>query len=224
MALIPKRALDAYAMALEKAAGAAGRQASKAVRSFVSVNPEATVAQVRDFAIQAVTNATAKYGGATSALSAEFFDEVMEAEVVEATRAEVWDGPDADAISQGVRYQAGKLASGDADGFLDGVSELASYHTRRAATSTVARSVSRAGRGVRYARVPTRANPCPYCLMLASRGFVYRNEQTAGAGSHRHCTCVLVPGINGKTNVAGYDPAELFRRWRDGGSSTEARD
>lgn len=224
MAKVTRRAMEAYARALAAASETSGSEVAASVRRVMDALPGADVATVREAAVQAVANSVKRYGNAASALAAELFDEVMEAEGIEAPRAEAWDGPDADAISQGVRYQAGKLASGDADGFLDGVSELASYHTRRAASSTVARNVSRAGRGVRYARVPTRANPCPYCLMLASRGFVYRNEQTAGAGSHRHCTCVLVPGINGKTNVAGYDPDELFRRWRDGGSSTEARD
>lgn len=186
--------------------------------------PGADVATVRSATIQAVENSVTRYGGAVSSLAAEFFDEVMEAEGVDAPRAEAWDGPDADAISQAVRYQAGKLAAGDEGGYLHGVSELASYHTRKAASSTVARSVSRTGHGVRYARVPTRANPCPYCLMLASRGFVYLSEESAGAGSHRNCTCAMVPGIPGRTHVDGYDPAELYSRWRSGQQVTASID
>lgn len=214
MALIPKRALDAYARALEKAAGAAGRQASMAVRTFVSENPEATVAQVRDFAIQAVTNAARKYGGATSALAAELFDEVAEAEGVSAQRAETWDGPDADAISRGVRYQAGKLAGGDRDGFLDGMSELASYHARGAANHTMAANVGRTGGRLRYARVPRGAETCTFCMMLASRDFDYLTEESAGHANHRGCNCVIVPGIKGKTKVGGYDPSACKRLWR----------
>jgi hypothetical protein len=214
MALIPKRALDAYARALESAAGAAGRQASRAVRSFVSANPEATVAQVRDFAIQAVTNATRKYGGATSALAAELFDEVAEAEGVPAQRAETWDGPDDDAISRGVRYQAGKLADGDLDGFIGGLSDLTGYHARAAANHTMAGNVVRTGGRLRYARVPRGAETCTFCMMLASRDFDYLTEESAGHANHRGCNCVIVPGIKGKTKVGGYDPSACRRLWR----------
>lgn len=43
----------------------------------------------------------------------------------------------------------------------------------------------------------TRANGCGYCRMLASRGFAYRSEGTAEAGSHDHCRCVVLPRKKG---------------------------
>ncbi|MBR1745702.1 MAG: hypothetical protein IJ734_07000 [Fibrobacter sp.] len=56
---------------------------------------------------------------------------------------------------------------------------------------------------------------CPFCLMLASRGFVYLSEESAGDFDrfHRHCDCRIVPGT-ADTKVDGYDPAELYDRWK----------
>ncbi len=43
-----------------------------------------------------------------------------------------------------------------------------------------------------YARV-TDGNPCAFCAMLASRGPVYRSDQTGGFSAHGHCGCTAEP-------------------------------
>lgn len=212
---IPKRALEKYARALSAAEGAAGRQAAYAVERFIALNGSEEVALVRDFAIAAVESAVGQYGGATSALACELFDECMAAEGVATDPAETIDPVDRDAIERAVRYQAGKLPDGDEAGFVQGISEAAVYHARRAANITVAHNVElNRSRGVRYARVPQGAVTCDWCLMLASRGFAYKSEKDAAAGSHRHCDCMVVPGVSGKTSVEGYDPDTLYERWK----------
>jgi hypothetical protein len=75
---------------------------------------------------------------------------------------------------------------------------------------------------MRYARIPTGPDTCPWCLMLASRGFVYYTEHDAMAGCHQHCDCVAVPGrggysFNDATQVEGYDPDEYYALWRKSG-------
>ena len=99
------------------------------------------------------------------------------------------------------------------------MAEFAKDEVRRAAVSTVEDNVerarrTRAGVGVRFARVPTKVVPCPWCAMLASRGFAYGSAQAASAGSHHHCRCTVVPGVAGRTAVAGYDPAHYEDVWR----------
>ncbi len=67
--------------------------------------------------------------------------------------------------------------------------------------------------GVRYARVPF-GNSCAFCLMLASRGFVYETKTTAGEDKghyHAHCRCKIVAGKKG-TEIKGYDPDGLNKR------------
>lgn len=61
---------------------------------------------------------------------------------------------------------------------------------------------SRAG----YARVPV-GDTCAWCIMLASRGYVYRSYESAGGLDpdhyHAHCDCVVV-GYNDPIAIAGY--------------------
>ena len=67
---------------------------------------------------------------------------------------------------------------------------------------------------VRFARVPTGATTCPYCLMLASRGFVYHSELKALNANHRYCDCRIVEGFDGM-QVEGYDPDLYYDMWKN---------
>ena len=69
------------------------------------------------------------------------------------------------------------------------------------------------GRRVRFARIPTGATTCPYCCMLASRGFAYSSELSALNANHRHCDCRIVEGFEGMT-VEGYDPGYYYDIWK----------
>ncbi|MCF0121682.1 MAG: hypothetical protein HUJ74_00360 [Lachnospiraceae bacterium] len=70
---------------------------------------------------------------------------------------------------------------------------------------------------IRYARIPRDGKLCEFCLMLASRGFVYRSAKTAGGnGNHYHpnCRCTVIPGTK-YTEIAGYDPDKLYMKWKN---------
>ena len=71
---------------------------------------------------------------------------------------------------------------------------------------------------VRYARVPQSPHPCTYCMMYASRGFVYHTEFSAGskeAGNefHTHCNCKVVPSWD-ESGLEGYDKDEWKAQWK----------
>ena len=68
---------------------------------------------------------------------------------------------------------------------------------------------------VAYARVPTGAETCTYCMMLASRGFAYHSEESAGHADHRGCNCLIVAGIHGMSYVEGVDIDEQYRTWKE---------
>lgn len=91
------------------------------------------------------------------------------------------------------------------------VGQLAQAQVKRMANRTMERNAARDG--VRYARVPTGAETCGWCLMLASRGFVYASEATAGGDRqdhyHNDCDCKIMPEF-GDTEVEGYDPDALY--------------
>ena len=66
---------------------------------------------------------------------------------------------------------------------------------------------------VRFARVPVGAT-CEWCLMLGSRGAVYRSTDRA-ARSHGNCDCVIVPSFDDDDLPEGYDPGALYAQWQD---------
>lgn len=67
-----------------------------------------------------------------------------------------------------------------------------------------------------YARVPSGSETCQFCLMLASRGFVYRTKKAAGELDHYHanCDCRVIPGWGSNPSVEGYDPAAIYDKWQ----------
>lgn len=66
---------------------------------------------------------------------------------------------------------------------------------------------------VRYARVP-QGITCEWCVMIASRGFVYHTEDTAGDSSkfHLHDDCLIIPSW-GEQSIPGYDPDSLYKQY-----------
>lgn len=72
---------------------------------------------------------------------------------------------------------------------------------------------------VRFARVPSGINTCDFCMMLASRGFVYVSEKTAGQFTkyHSFCRCQIVPSFKAQDAfIKGYNPDELYARYKNG--------
>ena len=169
------------------------------------------VAGRRELAIEVIQDATGVYGDRAQATAAELFDEVMEADGVDA-RARMFD----DLIDYGrtegsMHYAARKLVDGDVAGFDGNASDLAAYYVHRSAWSNLVNNCNL--HHIMWARVPTGEETCDYCLMLASRGFAYHSQ---AAASHKHtgCDCVVVPG-NSRSTIVGYDPDDCFRRYEE---------
>lgn len=72
---------------------------------------------------------------------------------------------------------------------------------------------SRKAGDIAYARVPTGMETCSYCMMLASRGFVYRSADSAGHADHRGCNCMIVPGRYLQSEIDGIDTTEQYNCW-----------
>ena len=73
-----------------------------------------------------------------------------------------------------------------------------SRHVVDAGRQTILDSVAADEHAVGWARV-TDGNPCYFCLTLASRGAVYKSEQTADFKAHDHCGCTAMPVFKGTT-------------------------
>lgn len=80
--------------------------------------------------------------------------------------------------------------------------------------STLQRSAASAGAG--WARVPSGAETCAWCLMLASRGAVYESRATAGGeGRKYHGDCDCIPVLSRGDDDLPYDVGLLYGKYRD---------
>lgn len=219
--VLPRRMLMAYNAAIKSNGGKAEQAARKVVEAWIAENPGATVEQTRDFCIALLREICGTYGNAAGDAAYALREVIAEASGVSTATVTYAYAPDAAEVSKAVRYQARHLVDGDADAFLDGVSDSARFFAERGANETMyhltERDAARLGRTVRFARVPTGPTTCEWCLMLASRGFVYHSAKTAGEANrfHRNCDCRIVPSYGKGAEVEGYDPDELYQQWQE---------
>lgn len=127
-----------------------------------------------------------------------------------------------DKVDKKLTYLARNIVDSDSVGFEGGnyvgfensITDLTHYYIQREAYQNMLNNCDK--NHIAYARVPTGRETCAFCFMLASRGFVYKNEESASAvkrGKHIHCDCVVVPGEKGSTHIDGYDPDALSDRY-----------
>jgi hypothetical protein len=214
---LSRKALEAYNGAIKKSGNGAESAARKLLDAWFAENPTATVEQTRDFCISMLRELGTTYGQAAGNAAYALREAAAQAVGIELS-AVVYDyAPEIESVTKTAHYQAGKLAYGDVNGFKDEISDAARYYAERGANQTMTElgkaDGKKLGKRVRFARVPTGATTCPYCCMLASRGFVYRSELTALNANHRHCDCRIVEGFDGM-QVEGYDPDRYYDIWK----------
>jgi len=81
---------------------------------------------------------------------------------------------------------------------------------KQPARSLIQKSAIASGAG--WARVPRGAETCAFCLMLASRGGVYKTSQTAGRDRKYHGDDQCVPTLvrSAADYPSGYDPSAFY--------------
>lgn len=200
-----------------------------------------------------MTEALERYGNANASAAIDFFDEVMYSEGL-SIKARMPTGIYTKAeIEKIARYQAGKLRDNLVDRFVEMVSQSTYglvYHggdramlwqggykrgdTRPSKTFGYRLYHARTPMyqsgtyQVRYARIPQGLETCDFCLMLASRGFVYLTPESAEGWNHTHrnCDCIVVPGVGhyeGRqwmqdTSIEGFDiddMKQLYGIWAE---------
>ena len=214
--VLTRQALSEYDARIQKLGDAAYDTVYRRVTQFMKRFPGVAVERVRDFTIESVSYAVSVYGDAAATCAADLYDEMAEASGAKLPTA-ILDTSDVSGfIEKEVRYQAGKYIAGKGEEFASAAAAKATDQVSRRANETMRRNAKRDG--LRYARVPMGGETCTFCIMLASRGFVYKSAKTAGEGNHfhAHCRCKVVPQFDKRgreTKVEGYDPDELLDRW-----------
>lgn len=206
---------DALAVQLQQIVGASG--------GADPIDMVRDVLDVLEPMVQAVT-------GDTAALSAQSYDIIRTVSVGEPYGALPAAGRDPEWTRRAV-YGIANQADGDTDRFVKGVLDRLDYEAKRAAGYTTVANGRSDRAKPRFGRVPTGAETCPFCRMLAGRGFVYHSAKLAGALDHYHpnCDCRVVPCFDSvevitamgakrrlsPTVYEGYDPNAYFDMYLD---------
>lgn len=168
------------------------------------------VAEARERVVEIMETYCGLSADAASEIAVEFYDGIREAHLGERLGAEPAVSRRPGGIEGAVRAFAQDLADGKPpEQFRRKCLDRLDYETRLAANECVRTNAERDPAKPRCARVPSGNETCRFCIMLASRGFVYHSEGLAGH-AHANCDCVIVPGFEGMTKVEGYDP-EYYR-------------
>ena len=208
--------LNAYRSQVDAYSEAAGTFVSEYISALLAQNPSMSVAEVRNEAIEAIKDSLNAFGDQAASVALDFLEDIVASYGLNVSTSIV-DAIDDAMIDGGVRYAARKLIEGDIAGFTGDVADLSRFYTKRIAFENMVANCE--SNNIRYARVPSGFETCEFCIMLASRGFVYHTAQTAGEGHayHKSCDCVVVPGVEGIPafeQIESYDPDAYYSIWQ----------
>lgn len=171
---------------------------------------------LRDGLIEVMQAIVARYGDLAATAAMEWYEQARAAEVGPGGyQAVAAPAPPPAQVEGSVRAAAGHLYQGSpamTERVLAGA--LQRYVTDQA-RGTVTANALRDPRARRFARVP-RGKTCAFCMILASRGFVYTTARAAGEMNRYHddCDCQIVPGFaDDPPQIAGYDPDALYEQY-----------
>ena len=148
-----------------------------------------------------------KYGEAAAALAAEMYDAVAvatEAAVQSAVPAETAT------VSEVAKAINGTIGTGDADIIAQTVYRM----VKLAGVDTTTQNALRDG--AEWAWIP-QGDTCPFCIMLASRGWQRASKKAIKNGHaehiHANCDCTYAIRFDGKSDVQGYAPSRYERMY-----------
>ena len=205
--VIPRAYIDNFANATE-AISAANKQALKKALASIDVTaPNSEDAIV--YAMQTVCNGGTKQ---VAYLARQFY---MGLRGVMVGNDDGYEGAEDTGYVPGATETVtrGIVRSNGSEAALSALQSRVGYEVKRASGSTVYECGRSDPRKPRFARIPRRsksyANGCPFCQMLASRGFVYLSELSAGGTDPNHyhddCRCQVVPSWEKSPRVEGYN-------------------
>ena len=190
-------------------------------KALASVDYTRPVADVRDEVVRIMQTVSGASTSAAARLSAEFYDGLRAIFGFDDGFTALVDSVyDPKATDGAVRALAQNLVDGNVGKFQSGCIERLGSDTRKAANACVAKNAERDPRKPRYARVPMGSETCSFCIMLASRGFVYKNEKMA-SHAHNDCDCRVVPSWDKSPEVEGYDPDYYLDVYNNPGAHPE---
>lgn len=210
---ISQRAWTQYINALRKI----NDRAYKAMKDYLDINGLPTEKWEEDALIDVATAVARKYGEASAAVSAEFYDKIgrMAGRILPAALPA--DDPTVHEVAKAV---IGTAKTGNPDIVAGSVSRL----VKQQGVDTTMHNAIRDG--AEWAWVP-HGETCAFCITLASRGW-QRASRAALRGDHAehihaNCDCTYAIRFDERSTVAGYDPEKYLEMYNDaeGRNSTD---
>lgn len=193
----------------------------------------------RDSLLAFVPALTSQYGGVSATVAADWYDDLRAANkfVTGPYRAPLAEVVPVSAVASTVRFGARHLWTLAPALALSAVSMAVTEYVLRPGRDTIAKAAQEDPSRPKWARIPSGKETCGFCLVMASRGFIYTSEHAAGKGNRYHgrCDCVPTPEWSDSPRIAGYDPDGLHAMYEharresgvlelDGRGSAEADD
>jgi len=180
---------------------------------FASLNldrPEAA----RDALLAFVPLLVDQYGAVAGTMATEFYEEMRAASGATGRfTALAAPGVPTEAVEAKVRHAAGHLWTPEPAAMLSPLLTSTDKYVKQPARNTVAFNAKR--ERVRWARVPTGAKTCSFCLVMASRDAKFLSEKSAGGGDlkdkfHGECNCEAVRIGDSEDYPEGYLPDDYY--------------
>jgi len=179
-----------------------------------SLNVQGSPVAVRDALLGFIPELVSAYGDASALLGADWYDMLRDEPPSVASFSAVMSRPvDSEQAMASTRWALGPLFADDPDDAFSLLSGSTQRLVMQPFRDTVFESGAADPRKRWFARVPSGPTTCKFCVMVASRGFVYATAESAGESNswHDKCDCMVVPGTGPSDYPEGYDLAEYKR-------------
>lgn len=182
------------------------QKAGQLMREYIDAHGTADTDGLVAYAYGLVT----KYSEGSTELACQMYEALAEAQGVYVPAAE----PAATASYGEVARMVNATKDQNPANLPNGVSRL----VKRAGADTTLKNAIRDG--AEWAWVP-HGDTCPFCITLASNGWQKASQKLLKGGHaehiHAHCDCEFAVRFRSDTTVAGYDPDEYYRQYREAG-------
>lgn len=145
----------------------------------------------RDALLEVAPAIADRHGRVMAAGSAEWYEQARRSQVGGTYAARTAPLPDPDVVRRNVLYAAGALFVADRVSPFQSLAGSLERHVMDVGRDTIKTNVDQDRRAAGWHRI-ARADGCDFCVMLASRGSVYK-KQTADFASHDNCRCQCAP-------------------------------
>ena len=212
---IPRSYIENYSNALNVVSD---RARAELVEALSQIDYTADIESIREAVIAVMQRSCGASSTLAARIAADFYEGLRAMfGIDDGYLAQVDSMRDPEATSGAVRAFVQDLVDGKpVEQFINKCASRIDYETRKAANECIAANARRDPRKPTWARIPAGAETCQFCIMLASRGFVYHSEATA-SHAHANCDCRIVPSWDKSPKVQGYNPDKYYDEWVDSG-------